>query len=83
MIKRHHSIAYSDGRAERLEKSGLELLCFHQIGGGILPYEYWLDSNHRLIAVITGNRAYLLDEGAENAFEENVMSLREGGTYVC
>jgi hypothetical protein len=32
---------------------------FQQIGSGILPYDYWLNEEHQLLMVITGNRAYI------------------------
>ena len=83
VVKRNHAISFCEKHVERLEASGLELRSFYQIGSGTLPYEYWLDPKHRLIAAITGNRAYLLDDGAEDAFDKNVRSLRKGDGYVC
>ena len=38
---------------------------FHQIGHGVLPYEYWLDNHHRLQMVTTGARTYILSDDAE------------------
>ena len=38
---------------------------FHQIGHGVLPYEYWLDDRHRLQMVTTGARTYILSDDAE------------------
>lgn len=46
------------GKAMRLHR-------FCQLGGGILPYEYYLDDNHRLLIVVTGARAYIMDEKAD------------------
>ncbi len=40
----------------------IPLHCFSQLGRGILPNEYWLDDRHRLLAVISMNKAYILDE---------------------
>jgi len=40
---------------------GRTLHCFSQLGHGILPCEYWLDDRHRLLAVISMNKAYILD----------------------
>ncbi|TFH02690.1 MAG: hypothetical protein E4H13_01240 [Calditrichales bacterium] len=40
-------------------KAQSELHRFQQIGSGILPYDYWLNDNHQLLMVITGNRAYI------------------------
>jgi hypothetical protein len=43
------------------------LHCFAQVGTGILPTEYWLDDNHRLLCVISMNKAYILDDRAHKA----------------
>ena len=46
-------------------KTGTEstpLHCFSQLGHGILPCEYWLDDRHRLLAVTSMNKAYILDQ---------------------
>jgi hypothetical protein len=43
----------------------IPLHCFVQLGSGILPYEYWLDARHRLLIVVSMNKAYILDEQAE------------------
>jgi hypothetical protein len=40
----------------------IPLHCFSQLGSGILPCEYWLDDHHRLLAVISMNKAYILDK---------------------
>ena len=40
-------------------KGKSDLHRFQQIGAGILPYDYWLNDNHQLLMVITGNRAYI------------------------
>ena len=40
----------------------IPLHCFSQLGRGILPTEYWLDDRHRLLAVISMNKAYILDK---------------------
>ncbi len=37
---------------------------YHQIGEGILPYHYWVDEHNRLLVVISGIRAYILDSTA-------------------
>lgn len=40
----------------------LPLHCFAQLGRGILPTEYWLDDRHRLLAVTSMNKAYILNQ---------------------
>jgi hypothetical protein len=43
-------------------EQSLPLHCFCQLGTGILPTEYWLDDRHRLLSVISMNRAFILDQ---------------------
>ena len=50
---------------------------FHQIGYGVLPYEYWLDDRHRLLAVATHARAYLLDDGAEEPVRDRFEEIKQ------
>ena len=44
---------------------------FHHTGPGLLPYEYWLDDNHRLLLAVTCWRAYILDDAAESALPQS------------
>ena len=55
----------------------ISLQRFEQIGHGILPYEYWLDKNHRLVIAVTGPRAYILDDNAGEKFEKFAKSGRK------
>lgn len=45
---------------------------FHQIGHGLLPYEYWLDDAGRLLIVATFARAYIFDPNAEDETEKRM-----------
>ncbi len=53
------------------------LYCFAQLGNGILPTEYWLDPSHRLLAVTSMNKAYILDEQAEKITRQIVEKERK------
>ncbi|MCP5116694.1 MAG: hypothetical protein GY953_38190 [bacterium] len=53
---------------------------FQQIGYGVLPYEYWLDDDHRLLAVATHARAYILDEKANQRVEQRFRQIYERKT---
>ena len=48
---------------------------FQQIGFGVLPYEYWLDDDHRLLAVATHARAYILDPHANQRVERRFQEI--------
>ena len=55
----------------------LQLHCFVQLGSGILPYEYWLDENHRLLMAISMNKAYILDNEAEKVIRRTIEERRK------
>jgi choline-sulfatase len=51
------------GRAPFGAESGYpHVHCFQHLGRGIIPFEYWVADDHRLLAAISGGRAFLLDE---------------------
>jgi len=50
---------------------------FTQSGIGILPTDYWLDRSHRLLAVTSMNKAYILDEKAEEVTRQLTEKARE------
>lgn len=81
VLKNNHRLFYRKEHTENMTKQNIPLHNFYQLGHGVLPYEYWLDKNHRLLMLITGNRNYILDPDAEKVFQENVTALRNGGTY--
>jgi hypothetical protein len=62
-----------------LKKDGRDILlhCFVQSGSGILPYEYWLDDRHLLLAVISMNKAYILDDNAEQIIKREAEDALE------
>ena len=43
----------------------LKLHSFEQTGDGILPYSYWLDDQHRLLAAVGGVRTFIWDPSAK------------------
>jgi len=73
----------------RLRNKGKEIVLhgFEHIGRGILPYEYWIDQDHRLIFAITSGVAYILDEqvevatyqAVEKAWQDFRQTHSEGG----
>jgi hypothetical protein len=65
--KLRHRFFYRGTKSIKMDSADKLLHCFVQLGSGILPYEYWLDAHHRLIAVTSMNKAYILDDQAEKA----------------
>jgi len=61
-----HRVTYRG--PETIERNGkpLKLHRFSQLGQGMLPYEYWLDDDRRLLLAVTLSRVYILDPQAES-----------------
>ncbi|UCE49823.1 MAG: hypothetical protein JSW47_06655 [Phycisphaerales bacterium] len=62
LSKPGHQLFYRQTYPMKVNGQSMPLHCFAQLGSGILPYEYWLDNRHRLLAVISMNKAYVLDQ---------------------
>ena len=62
LSKSKHRLFYRGVRPIRMDDGDVPLHCFVQLGSGILPCEYWLDARHRLLAVTSMNKAYILDK---------------------
>jgi len=62
LSKRGQHLSYRGVYPLKTEGRSMPLHCFSQLGTGILPTEYWLDDHHRLLTVISMNKAYILDE---------------------
>ena len=77
VLKEGQCLSYRGVYPMRIGDQDVRLHCFHQLGRGILPYEYWLDDNHRLLAAISMHKAYILDEQAEKAIRQRTEQLRE------
>jgi hypothetical protein len=60
--KSGHRLSYRGIYPMKMGTQSIPLHCFAQLGRGILPTEYWLDDRHRLLAVISMNKAYILDK---------------------
>lgn len=59
-LKHDQSLSYRGTDTIELDNGTRLLHCFQQLGKGVLPYEYWLDKNHRLMVATTLSRAYIL-----------------------
>jgi hypothetical protein len=62
LSKLGHRLFYRRTYPMKTDGQSIPLHCFAQLGSGILPYEYWLDNRHRLLVVISMNKAYVLDQ---------------------
>ncbi len=77
LSKPQHRLLYRGVYPMKMDGRDIPLHCFVQLVSGILPYEYWLDDRHRLLAVTSMNKAYILDEQAEEIIGREVEELRK------
>ncbi len=66
--KADHTLRYDGAHEVRFGPDTRRLHRFVQTGHGALPFEYWLDADHRLVLVISEYRVYVLDPGAAETF---------------
>jgi hypothetical protein len=60
-LKLGHKLSYAGATELELGGRRVRLHSFEQVGPGVLPITYWLDDKHRLLFVVGGIRAYILD----------------------
>ena len=77
VLKEDQRLIYRGEEPMPAESGVPSLHVFQQTGRGILPYEYWLDDHHRLLAVVTLSRAYILDDDAEQKTRERAAGARK------
>ncbi len=64
VFKPHQTLVYKGKIEQSINDRILTLHRFDHTGPGNLPWEYWLDDQHRLLAVISMNKTYWLDDNA-------------------
>ncbi len=67
LFRPQHAIYYRGAELFETGNRCLTLHRFDQVGTGTLPYNYWLDENHRLILFVTLSQAYWLDSPEKKA----------------
>lgn len=77
VIKPGQHLYYRGKESARINDKILGLHRFDHIGRGNLPWEYWLDDDHRLLAVISMDKTYWLNDQAEAALELSVQRQKE------
>jgi len=77
VLKPDQQISYRGLRQEKLGARTIPLHCFQQLGHGVLPTEYWLSRDRRLLAVVSMNKAYIRDDQAEDAIGRRQRALQE------
>lgn len=65
LLKEDHRLSFQGVHDVKIGDQEIPLNLFEQIGRGVLPYEYWLNDQHRLLMAVTMSRIYLLDDKAK------------------
>lgn len=63
VLRPEHRIIYKELVTHQWGGEQVKLHYYRQFGQGMLPYEYYLDERHRLVMVVSGYRAYVLQRG--------------------
>ncbi len=69
LVKPNQRLSYWGTIDLPLGDSSIRLVGYQQIGQGILPYHYWLDTSGRLLFAYSGLRAFLFNPQAESLKE--------------
>jgi len=77
LLKEDHRLSFQGVHDVKIGDQEMPLNLFEQIGRGVLPYEYWLDDQHRLLMVVTMSRVYLLDDKAKEAADKYKTSRQQ------
>jgi len=77
VMKENQRLWYRGVHRMKIGTKDVSLHRFDQLGDGILPYKYWLDDKHRLLAAISMHKAYILDEQAEKAIRQRTEQVRK------
>jgi len=60
-VKPNQTLAYHGEQEVRLQDTEVRLHRFDQLGEGVVPWVYWVDASGRLLYVVSGLEAYILD----------------------
>lgn len=77
LLKEDHRLSFQGIHDVKIGDQEMPLNLFEQIGRGVLPYEYWLDDQHRLLMVVTMSRVYVLDDKAKEAADKYKTSRQQ------
>jgi len=79
LVKENQRLSYWQDAQIELGGKTIALHGYQQIGAGILPYQYWVDDQHRLLFAISGVRAYILDPKAPERMGQNPKAPAKAG----
>lgn len=81
LVKTEQKLTFRERKKVELNGQALTLDRFDHIGHGVLPWHYYVDSEHRLLVAISGQKAYVFDADAVKHLAEAPKS-RKGRLQV-
>lgn len=72
LLKRGHEIRYDGPHEVRIGAQTRTLHRFVQTGHGVLPCDWWVGKDHRVVLMVTSCRVYVLDPNAQETFASAV-----------
>jgi len=76
MLKRDQRLQFRQDKVFQIGGQKLRLRGYHQIGPGVLPWQYWVDEAGRLLFAFSGLRAFIHDPNAERSMQEKLRAAR-------
>jgi len=64
-VRLNHVLSKRETTRVSVGNESLKVNIYQQFGEGVLPIEYWVADSGRLLWVVSGIEAYILDAGAE------------------
>lgn len=68
--KPEQSLAYRESREIKLNGKAFRLDRYDHLGQGVLPWQYWVDGQHRVLVAFSGQKAFVFDAEAVKHFAE-------------
>ena len=78
-LKPGHRLSHREETTIPFGEEVIQVHCYQQIGQGLLPWLYYVGSDHRLLLAISGLRAYILDAHVNRQHEEVLERLSGKG----
>jgi len=76
LLKPEQRLEFRETKGFTLSERTLPLTGYQQVGRGVLPWQYWVDAQHRLLFAFGGLRAYIYDPTAAEWMQQKLDRAR-------
>lgn len=76
LVKPGQRLCFREMKDFELGGRKLRLCGYHQVGRGVLPWQYWVDEQGRLLLAFSGVRAWVRDPKASESMQERLDRAR-------